>query len=790
MRILLYHSDGKTNNYYLLRCIWHAIKSSIDCTEVKIVDHSSLIFYASSGDYDGVLVFGGAGIDHFILRRLSQLSIKKILWTTEDPYEIERNKVIGQFFDYTFTNEINSQHESYEYLPLAASLKYHYQEVKDFNECEYDISFVGTAWPNRTSALEYILNKLPSNINTKICLPFNRYIPKPKFNSPHFYSITGSSNQELISIWNNSKIVLNIGRIFSGNNTHISYSPPPRVYEAALAGTCQVVLSNSSDVQSDYAEKGLVPFSSDIDQVITILESILKDSDLRNSYSLGAQNFTLENHLYEHRVKKILEKFQYLCSLDVASDDSLDVRCKPSVLHIAHNHKSFGAWGGTEVYIEEIISATSSNYNHFVLAPTKDGNVALINYKFGKSFCKVYDIKIGRRDAFEDPCIEKLLSQVVCSHNISIVHIHHLLHWPLVFPLRLKALGCKIVYTMHDYYALCHKWLLMDHHNEYCSLELHPDLSHCALCLNHSGLPANARNVRQEFLSTIFRGVDIFLFSTFESKKLFLHEFPYLAEKCAEIEMLTPPPSDSEVSKINQTISNKSEFLIEQHANDCEPVRIILLGNQSFHKGEIFLMRLLNYLRDGDFMFTIIGANEQCINKIKALNLGNTVRVFGKYDRHLLRETLSQSDVALFLSKWPETYNISLGEAMSSGVIPIASNIGAHKDRILDKITGFLYDLQDEDEVIRILQRLYNDRDLLNKIKKNLESYTPISTADHCRALCEIYKNLQVFGFNDLSVDAFLPIESYELQTNAMSLGVRPLSDGWYDHQCKWDEFS
>ena len=201
-------------------------------------------------------------------------------------------------------------------------------------------------------------------------------------------------------------------------------------------------------------------------------------------------------------------------------------------------------------------------------------------------------------------------------------------------------------------------------------------------------------------------------------------------------------------------------------------------------------MRLLNYLRDGDFMFTIIGANEQCINKIKALNLGNTVRVFGKYDRHLLRETLSQSDVALFLSKWPETYNISLGEAMSSGVIPIASNIGAHKDRILDKITGFLYDLQDEDEVIRILQRLYNDRDLLNKIKKNLESYTPNSTADHCRALCEIYKNLQVFGFNDLSVDAFLPIESYELQTNAMSLGVRPLSDGWYDHQCKWDEFS
>ena len=154
------------------------------------------------------------------------------------------------------------------------------------------------------------------------------------------------------------------------------------------------------------------------------------------------------------------------------------------------------------------------------------------------------------------------------------------------------------------------------------------------------------------------------------------------------------------------------------------------------------------------------------------------------YKRSTLISALQELHVSLFLSTWPETYHISLGEAMYMGVVPIATNLGAHNDRIQHEKNGLLVDPHDSQAVVKSLLRLHSDRKFLGSLRKNAKSVKLMDIEEHGQRLEKIYSDLK-------TIPTLCPNKRELLlnsQINLSALGVRLGQDLWSENSVDWDD--
>lgn len=156
----------------------------------------------------------------------------------------------------------------------------------------------------------------------------------------------------------------------------------------------------------------------------------------------------------------------------------------------------------------------------------------------------------------------------------------------------------------------------------------------------------------------------------------------------------------------------------------------------------------------------------------------------GRYGRSELISTLLQLDAALFLSTWPETYNICLGEAMRLGVVPIATAIGAHQDRVVDGETGILVEVDNALDVIQAMLRLQANRPMLTRLAAAASAVPLLSTHKHVDKLETIYGKLPQWR----GIERVEPQVPLAPQLNLEALGLRLSRNRWGDSGVSWDE--
>ena len=86
-----------------------------------------------------------------------------------------------------------------------------------------------------------------------------------------------------------------------------------------------------------------------------------------------------------------------------------------------------------------------------------------------------------------------------------------------------------------------------------------------------------------------------------------------------------------------------------------------------------------------------------------------------------------QSDIVPFLSitdlfvfpSYREGFGLSLMEAGAMNVPSIASNIPGCNEVIIDGLTGLLIEPRSRSAIIESIEKLYNDRELLDYLKSN-----------------------------------------------------------------------
>ncbi len=240
-----------------------------------------------------------------VCHRAKKFGAITIFWATEDPYEQDANYRIIDDFDVIFscdhwgTNFYNHPHT--HFLPLAACEKLHYRPIDETIEKTVDVMFCGVAFGSRKDVMRSIKQAL-TNLKVKIIGP-----GWGEFGIG--FSDARIEKDQLIELYQRSKIVLNLGRSLHFENKRymiMPSNPGPRTFEASAAGAMQLFHEDNYAIH-DFYERDEVPVFSTRYDFQQQLDKYLNDPDLLLETAKKAQARTLRDHLYNNRIQTVME---------------------------------------------------------------------------------------------------------------------------------------------------------------------------------------------------------------------------------------------------------------------------------------------------------------------------------------------------------------------------------------------------------------------------------------------------------------------------------------------------
>jgi glycosyltransferase involved in cell wall biosynthesis/spore maturation protein CgeB len=735
LNIAVLSTDAQTRNQYIICAIADAFRRHDTVHHVDLPTYANLVRYCSDEHVDVLVAIGGAGAIVDPLRRAIRKVGTSVLWTTEDPYELERNIRLANLFDLVFTNDANALPHyppGTDHLPFAASTVFHdHPVVADPQQFLFDLFFVGTAWPERVDTINALLCKLPATLRKKIGLAGNPHLPN--FHAGDLDLITNFrlSPREFARMANRSAVSLTLDRSFSssGGRKIVGATPPPRLFELALSGTAQVYLTQRSAIQNYYIPGKEIIVAESTSDAAEAIQKIAFDLEMRNRLATSARDRSLRDHLYTHRISKILDSIKKLRRRVAVPHTARRKR----ILLVSHNVSGIPPFGGVELYQESQVSALK-DYEFFVLYPDRGiSKLALRNLNTGTS--TLYEAGPIAPTSITDTLRERIFGELLYQFGFDLVHYHHLLGHPLTLPLFSFSAGLPSVYQMHDYYGVCHEFNLIGFERQYCKVR-DDRVEACDICLSTRGIaPPGAQAKRRWVMGSVFKHIDAFLHNSVYTRQKFLDVFPDLE---GSVHHVVGNTARLETLKDLHRVSQGGT---DTHGRLSERLQVAILGNFTRPKGGDLLVALFWQTRHDPIDIHIIGRIDPELSSALQIGAFSNLRLCGQYDQSTLPGLLRGMDVSVHFSIWPETYCIGLDEARAAGLVPIVLGYGALAERVRDGVDGRVIDPQHPFDLIKVLRGYCCNRDDLRNMRYDFDKLLTNHDRHFC-SISEIYERL------------------------------------------------
>ncbi len=771
--ILLLDTEPGTHNHYIVLAIADALRRHPKVARVRLAGHADALEALVDEGHDTLIAFGGARKHAPILGRLAALAPLSILWTTEDPYERADNVRCSTGFDLVFTNDrasVPAYGGRARHLPLAAaSLFQDLPVLGDDRDYLYDLLFIGTAWPNRVESLNAILATLPPDLKVKLALPWNPYIGPPALDDPGLVTDWRCGNRDFARLANRSRVVLTLPRVFSASDASQAQgsTPPPRLFETALAGGFQVVISPEPEIRDYYEPGAEIALCADDAAGAAVIATMLERPEARIAAARAARARTRAEHLYDHRVAAIL---------DAAS--ALSRRPRPrrratarTVLMLSHNRAGYRGGGGVEIY-QEALAGLAPDYEVLFLFPLlHDGRWSL--RLEGRGVSETVECGAIGLPKLTDPHVEGVFERILFEHRVDLVHIHHLLHLPLSLPLVAKACGVPVVYHLHDHYLVCERWLLLDHSGRFCDVVAR-GRDQCDACLvAASNYPPGAKARRDGFVSRVVRAIDAFVASTPGTGAYLRAFYPEIeADRIVTLPMLAP---------FDASLVARPPLALE----DAPRLTVAVLGNFAGHKGGDDIIELMRICEEYPIHFKVFGRiDAHHAGRLRGLP-PDRVTLSGPYEPHAIHALLAGCDVSLHLSTWPETYVIALTEAWQAGLVPVVTALGALAERVTDGVDGFLVPPHDPGTVRARLLDLFHDPERLERMRAVVRAKRFPTVAAHLDGVRDVYERL--IAAHPCPHDRVPDRVRVTFDLSLTEMGLRVNAHSWVLRDIQWD---
>ena len=373
---------------------------------------------------------------------------------------------------------------------------------------------------------------------------------------------------------------------------------------------------------------------------------------------------------------KALRKFASLLLMATASE-------KKPVLVVDHQ-----IGGGANLYRDRLVE------EHL----QQNQAVLILTYEPGWSALKLKVLFKEYSETFKIPRARDLL---ILTEFIALdeIYYNNLVTYPdpleiLEILRELKSLfQAKIKVFIHDYYALCPSYTLMDYKGNFCNL---PDESVCRVCLprNYNRLPIDKNSItdiskwRKGWSDLIANSDEVICFSK-SSQDLLL-----------KIYDIDPKSFSIQPHAFVSPFSRKPQ--IDLNA----PLNIGVFGAINYHKGSQMVIDIAKILsaRHPDFKITVVGIMEHFI---KLPNLSIT----GPYRQSELPELIEKHKINLcfFPSIIPETFSFVTSELIDLGMPICSFNIGAPAERIEQYTLGRLISKIEPEAAVSCMIEFYDE---------------------------------------------------------------------------------
>ena len=733
--VLLLDTKSENPNHYIVLAIRAALQASPRVTKIDMADCATAVRLAQSSRYDLLLAVDGEDVNVDVLFRLRHLVGTSVLWAWEDPYERSRTIALAPLFDKIFTNDAGSTGfypGGALHLPLAASKAL--PVLADDAHYNYDLAFVGSAWPNRVVFLRRLMRTLP-DLRSRIVLSYNTHLPLAYLDLPESSYVGSLAHPDFLDIANRSRVNLTLHRDFSGDGVARSaQTPGPRLFEIALAGGFQLVDTRDQAIDSFYAPDRELDVFGSFDDCVDKIRQALAYPKIRMAKARAAQLRTQAEHGYTHRLDIVLDAAQppRRAPVQSAAPVALTAARKPRLLFVTHNVIANGNFGGVEVYQEIVADQLRSAYQIFYYYPAPFGTQnGMRDYVVTDSRHKILQrVSVPDFDiltTLSHAVAENTYAGILGTYEIDLVHYHHLINHCASLPLISRMLGVPSVYTLQDFWTVCTRFNLIDHRGQYCRVADRPKTV-CDVCLKtaEDRVPG-AQEYRRSVFSKVLQSFDRIMGNSPTAMRVCRSVYPELTD-ATFVPMGLPLPWTAPREPLNRPVRGRNTL------------QVVFLGNFTRAKGaETFLEAAALTVND-DIVFIVCGRVDAAYaDRLAHPELRHVTVEGGFTPGHI---DLARFDVSLHLSIWPETYCITLSEAWKAGVVPIVTACGALSDRVSHEQDGFLVPIDGSGEIVLLLRRLQADRRELEQVSSRISSHLWITPQQHCATLAGVYAGL------------------------------------------------
>ena len=546
-----------------------------------------------------------------------------------------------------------------------------------------------------------------------------------------------------------------------------------------LAGTAQVFISRSSEVESYYDSSSELIVKDTIEEALPDIESLLLEPSRRHDLALAIQARTKQNHTYDHRVQRIVDDIVGLekkgTRAEVNRITPRPTHKRRRILFVAHNIEGKRPGGGVEVYLNSLNRNMRQHYDVYILVPERLGNRTILELVLPDGSVTRHETRHSFSSEYiSAPEIEAILFEIIIKCCIELVHFHHLMHLPISLPHVAKLAGARTVITVHDYYLICDNFNLVSYEGRFCEFNKR-SATYCDMCLlNTKSYGVGTQVVRRNAIARILNSVDLIIFNTEYSRSLFRELYTIPDNKSAIIEMLMPE------ERYYPSVEDDDQ----DHSEYDAPLAVKIPGNFTSQKAALPLFNVMQALRDANIEFDILGREEDSVRQALDAAGNSKIRRHHGYQQSELAALLAGGDVSINFSIWPETYMISLSEAWAAGLVPIVSDLGAPAERVTHGVDGFVISHNDPGKIVEVLRVLEHDRSRMLPIKANIRQKRIVRTNEHVAMLNAEYERLMApLVSRPISVRA-----RERVSFDRFMYAERHVNNKWTDPTTLWDQ--
>ena len=300
---------------------------------------------------------------------------------------------------------------------------------------------------------------------------------------------------------------------------------------------------------------------------------------------------------------------------------------------------------------------------------------------------------------------DRHLRELLLRLGFELVHVRHVAWHSLGLIEACRALGIPVVFSFHDFYAVCPTIKLIDAEGRFCGgrcTQAVPGGTEGgeADCVPELWSPSTMPPLRDRFvhrwramLGEVLQGCDAFVTTSPYAAALLAEHFPWLAAR------------DLRVIAHGRDFPGLGALAAEPQLG--ETLRVLVPGNVSAVKGGNLIATLAALDTERDIEFHVLGAVDGALREPMP-----GVVLHGRYDRDSFAERVAKirPHLGAILSIWPETYCHTLTECWSVGLPVLGTALGAVEERIGATGAGWLVDRDTPpEEILALLQRLKRD---------------------------------------------------------------------------------